>query len=81
MFRCRDVSEKISQSLDGSLPIHYRLAIRFHLLMCRYCTQFRRQLIMLRKASQQIESNHPGDAETGKLSEETKSRIKENLSR
>lgn len=67
--------------MDGPLPIHHRLAIRVHLLMCRYCTQFRRQLIMLRKASQQHESNYPGDAETGKLSEETKSRIKENLRR
>jgi hypothetical protein len=37
MFRCKDVSQKVSLSMDMSLPLHHRLAIRVHLVMCRYC--------------------------------------------
>lgn len=50
MFRCKDVSHKVSLSLDASLPLHQRLAVRMHLMMCRYCARFRRQLIMLKKS-------------------------------
>lgn len=36
MFRCQDVSQKVSQSMDASLPLSHRLAVRMHLMMCRY---------------------------------------------
>jgi hypothetical protein len=50
MFNCQQVSEKISASLDGTLPLHHRMMIRFHMLMCTYCADFRRQLRIIRKA-------------------------------
>ena len=50
MFRCNDVSQKVSQSMDDDLPLHQRMAIWIHLLMCRYCLRFRNQMKQLRKA-------------------------------
>ena len=79
MFRCNDVSKKVSRSLDASLPFHHRLAIRMHLLMCRYCARFRRQLIMLRKASRLMDDEPSTDETSPTLSNETKARIKKAL--
>ena len=79
MFRCNDVSQKVSQSLDASLPFHHRMAVRMHLLMCRYCARFRRQLIMLRRVSRHMDDEPSMDQTTATLSDETKERIKKAL--
>jgi len=79
MFHCNDVSQKVSQSLDASLPFHHRVAVRMHLLMCRYCARFRQQLIMLRKASRHTDDEPSMDETTATLSNETKERIKKAL--
>ena len=79
MFRCNDVSQKVSQSLDASLPFHHRMAVRLHLLMCRYCARFRRQLIMLRKMSRHVEGEPLAGETAATLSSEAKERIKKAL--
>ena len=79
MFSCKDVSQKVSQSLDSRLPFHDHMAIRIHLLMCRYCARFRRQLIMLRKMSRHQDRYIPDSMIPDKLSQETKERIKATL--
>ena len=70
-LRCRDVSRKVSQGMDASLPLHQRLAVRMHLAMCRHCSRFKRQLIALRKLSRQTEDPTPSEG----LSPEAKKRI------
>ena len=80
MFRCKDVSQKVSLAMDVSLPLHHRLAIRFHLMMCRYCARFRRQMMMLRTLSRDIDDDpSPADTTTATLSDETRERIKKAL--
>ena len=79
MFCCKDVSQKVSQSMDASLPFHHRMAVQMHLLMCRYCARVRRQLIMLRKMGRHVDSDQAATEMTGKLSQETKVRMKERL--
>jgi hypothetical protein len=37
--------------MDWKLPVHERMLIRMHQLMCRYCARFRRQLLLLRELS------------------------------
>jgi hypothetical protein len=75
MFRCREVSRKVSQSMDTPLPLHQRIAIRIHLMMCRYCARFRRQILALRKISR-----HIGDPPSGEmLSPAAKTQIKQTL--
>jgi len=51
MFHCKDVSRKVSEAMDRQLPFHHRMFIRVHLMMCKNCTRFRQQLLLLRKAS------------------------------
>lgn len=80
MFRCHDVSEKVSQAMDASLPLGHRLAIHLHLMMCRYCARFRRQLVMLRTMSRYTDADAPPEDFTpALLSPEAKARIKKSL--
>jgi hypothetical protein len=76
MFNCKEVSRKVSLSLDTSLPLHQRVMIRMHLLMCRYCNRLREQLLILRKAVR-LEKipEDTGDQPEG-LSGATRERIK-----
>lgn len=48
MFNCKEVSRRVSESMDHKLPLYQRLLIRMHLLICRYCARFRRQIAILR---------------------------------
>lgn len=48
MFNCKEVSRRVSESMDHKLPLYQRFLIRIHLLMCKYCTRFRRQIFILR---------------------------------
>ena len=43
MLRCREVPTEVSLALDGELPWRRRLALRFHVLMCRHCHRYLRQ--------------------------------------
>ncbi len=79
MFRCQDVSKMVSRSMDVRLPLHHRLAVWMHLLICRYCALFRRQLIMLRKMSRHIDGDPAITACTDKLSDEARERIKKTM--
>ncbi len=79
MFCCKDVSQKVSRSMDASLPFHHRMAVRVHLLMCRYCARVRHQLFMLRKMSRHVDGDTSAAETTAKLSPETKERIKMSL--
>ena len=49
LFSCSDISRLVSDAMDRKLPFHRRLGIRFHLLMCRYCARYRKQLFQLRR--------------------------------
>jgi len=40
----------VSESLDHKLPLLQRIGIRAHLLMCRFCSRYRKQLLILREA-------------------------------
>ncbi len=62
MFNCSKVSQKVSESMDRVLPFRQLMMIRFHLLMCKYCTRCRNQLLVIRKA---IRTEKDSDAETG----------------
>ena len=44
MMKCEEVTKLVSQSLDRRLPLHQRIGIRLHLMMCVHCRRFRRQI-------------------------------------
>ncbi len=41
----------VSESMDRKLPFQDRVLIRMHLLMCRYCSRFGKQMKVLRNVS------------------------------
>lgn len=44
VLRCRDVSEKATDYLEGALPPRQWLAMRWHLLLCGMCRAYLDQL-------------------------------------
>jgi hypothetical protein len=70
MLNCKQTSQLVSQSLDRRLTWKERLAVRLHLLICKYCARFNRQLLAMRaglqRHSQAIEDDSniqlPADA-------------------
>ncbi len=49
MGNCKTVTRMVSESLDRKLPLHQRMGIRIHLLMCKVCSRYRKQLLILRE--------------------------------
>lgn len=55
MITCEMAARLISESLDGKLPLGRRMALKIHLLMCRLCPRFLRQMLFLKAASNHYE--------------------------
>jgi hypothetical protein len=49
IFNCKAVTRMVSESMDRKLPFYQRMGIRMHLLMCKLCFRYRRQLLFLRE--------------------------------
>ncbi len=52
MMNCKEATQLMSQELDRQLRWHERLALKFHVMMCDGCTNFRKQMAFLRRACQ-----------------------------
>jgi len=50
MHNCKEITRMVSESLDRKLPLHQRMGIRIHLFMCKFCSRYRKQLLILREA-------------------------------
>lgn len=50
MLTCKQASQLVSESLDRPLAWPRRAALRFHLLLCRACATYRRQMLHMRRA-------------------------------
>lgn len=44
MLSCREAARLSSEALDHPLPWTKRVALRFHLGMCKYCQRYAQQL-------------------------------------
>ena len=72
---CKQASRLQSESLDRPLTFFERLGLRLHLLLCKWCRRYGKQLKFLRSAAHQCEDHQPGQ----KLSPEARERIKQRL--
>ena len=81
MLSCKDVTQLLSESMDTSLPIGKRVGMRLHLLMCKFCARYERQLLLIRETVRQIvgAEDRPGEPPRDTLSEESKERIRDSL--
>ena len=79
MLTCKDVSRLVSESLDRKLPLRQRIQVRMHLLMCRLCSRFRKQMAFVREAARHyMVGGEDTDPSTG-LSPEARERMKQAL--
>jgi len=79
MFNCKEVSRRVSESMDRKLPLYQRMLIRMHLLMCKYCARFRRQVVMLRKLCRSHRLNENFSDPNASLSPDARERIRQAL--
>ena len=77
MFDCKKISMMVSQSMDQKFPIHRRLLIAIHLLMCKYCNRFKKQLQILRHAVGLEDIHEEALDRFPALSKETRDQIKQ----
>jgi predicted anti-sigma-YlaC factor YlaD len=54
MLNCKQNTELLSQSLDRPVNFREKAAMRMHLIMCRGCRNFEKQLAFIRKAAREL---------------------------
>ena len=79
IFNCKDVSFKVSQSMDRSLPLLERMGIRFHIMMCNICARYRKQLLFLRKTLRFNENREDEAEPVVPLPDDARARMKKRL--
>ena len=75
---CKEVSFKISESLDRDLTLRERLAVKIHLIMCKACQQMAQQMKLLRSTALRYGSATDTHNQEN-LSEEARQRILKTL--
>jgi len=62
MPTCRDATELASRAMDERLPLSNRMALRFHLAICKNCTRFNQQLQEMRRLFREESAANDGAA-------------------
>jgi hypothetical protein len=50
MLSCKDVTHLLSEGQDRKLALSERLSLEMHLVMCKGCSNFKKQMSFLRTA-------------------------------
>ncbi len=74
MITCRDATFLYTKKKEGKLSLAERLALWFHLLMCKFCALFLKQTEDLEKAA-----HHSADTQDVTLSPEAKEKMRQAL--
>jgi hypothetical protein len=53
MRSCKEVTALVIAREDRHLPLRERVALRFHMLICKACPRFERQVLTMRNATRQ----------------------------
>jgi hypothetical protein len=61
MMNCKEVTQLLSEAQDRELGLTERLPLRMHLLMCKGCRNFEKQLDFLRLATRGYSTRREGD--------------------
>ena len=80
MLSCKETSELLSRAQDERLTFTERMGVRIHLLMCRLCRRYEKQLRFIRKATESLAQGSAHDDEAAmSLPPEARERVKEAL--
>jgi hypothetical protein len=75
---CREAVRAQSEALDRPLSPAKRIGLWMHLLICKWCRRYGKQIGFLRDAAREHQEQFAG-AEPQKLSSEARERIKQRL--
>ncbi len=78
MLSCKRVAQLASESLDRPLTLQERLLLRFHLLFCKFCSRYVRQLEFVKRACAHADEDH-SEGGAG-LTKGARERIRDRLS-
>ena len=82
IWTCRASSRLLSDTLERPLSRAERTALRFHLVLCRHCRRFRRNLQNLRMMARHLTAPGVGGVTlVPKLSDEGRARITRTVTR
>ena len=73
---CEVISQKISESMDNKISLIDRIKIRFHLLGCKFCQRYEKQLIVIQKMIEKRTTEMNELPNGPKLSDELKQKLK-----
>lgn len=59
MLRCREAAALVSEAQAHPLPFRRRLALKVHLMMCRACRRFAKQVAFLHRAALRLRKEDP----------------------
>ena len=59
MLNCHEIAGHASDFLDAALPLTVRLQMRLHLLMCRICREYVRQMALVVATLHRLPQNEP----------------------
>jgi predicted anti-sigma-YlaC factor YlaD len=59
MLNCKEITDRASDFLDSALPWHVRVQVRLHLMMCRFCREYVRQMALVAGALRRLPSSEP----------------------
>ena len=79
MLSCKEATRLVSEKLDRQLPFWQRLSLRLHVLMCRGCSWYTRQVKMLDQVVGEHYRLEQSAENATLLSEEIRQRIKASL--
>ncbi|MBF0264673.1 MAG: zf-HC2 domain-containing protein [Gammaproteobacteria bacterium] len=54
MLTCKQATERISKQQDIKLTVSEKLSLRFHLLLCKGCKNYQRQINIIHQACQRL---------------------------
>ena len=77
MLTCKEVTQRISESLDRKLTLRERFALRMHLLRCDMCTRYARQLRFLQRVC--ADAGEEQLTEPAELTDAARARIRNRL--
>lgn len=79
MITCEEASRLISESMDHNSPFLERLNLKMHLLMCKICPTYMRQLHLLRQILRNWASNVDRFLSDKNLTRDSKIKMKKYL--
>ncbi len=79
MLSCKEATRLVSEKLDGDLSFWRRLGLRLHVLMCRGCSRYTRQVKTLDRVVSEHYRNDPPPVAPKCLPDDSLKRIKASL--